>query len=235
MVTSQEQPAAVSLQQQEAHKRNAAALQELMTQADASEPEADDFVADTAVDTGDKADASTPSKHEAADSDGAAAAATTGNADKGGISSQSVQTKLPAVPAEPDEPAVHQDTAETGRGAGTPAGPQEEFYSPQEHFQGESAEQRDIIMEDADVPKMKQAEGVVQQPATEAATSEAAGLPAQEAGPAADARQPAQEAADAADAKQPAQEAAFAAKTPLPSKTPANAKRRKGSKRYMNG
>lgn len=232
--TGQDQPAAVSLYQQEAHKRNAAALQELMTQADASEPEADDFVTDTAADAGiedaDKAVASTPYKQDAAEAPENSAAVTNNSSVEGADALQADHAALPAVP---------QNRAETGRGAGTPAGPQEEFYSPQEHFHSEPAEQHDSVMSDVSIPLMKVAtDGAQQRP--EAADE-------QQHTEAADAEQQA-EAADAqigdnvATGKHSAFQAMVIAeqalvaqraesKTPSHTKTPANPKRRKGNKR----
>lgn len=230
---SQDQPAAVILQQQEAHKRNAAALQELMTQADASEPEADDFVADTAADvdaeTADKAAASTPSRHDVPQTNDTRAAVTTTNhrtslAD----AAQAAQTEEAALPG---GPAVHQDKAETGRGAGTPAGPQEEFYSPQEHFHSEPAEQPDSFLSDVSIPRMKDATDNAQQAAEplNAQLAAEADITQQQADIAAEDEHPPKEALTAAKRRQPAQKAE--GKTQLQTMTPANPKRRKSNKR----
>ena len=232
MQLEKDQPAAVSLQQKEAHKRNAAALQELMTQADASEPETDDFVADTAADAnmvaGDKAVSFTHATEAAADEAGP---------------TTSIPNPEHAESAFPEEPAMPQERTETGRGAGTPAGPLEEFYSPPEHFHIESAEQRDSIMADADIPKMN---GAAVQPSNSAVASDAAHETAEEAAKEAEAASAADQLtkdavppgpadqSEAVDLKQqPARQVAAAAqtKTPLPAKTPANPKRRKGCKR----
>lgn len=231
--TGQDQPAAVSLYQQEAHKRNAAALQELMTQADASEPEADDFVTDTAADAGiedaDKAVASTPYKQDAAEAPETSAAVPN-------ISSEAAN----ALRAEHAAlPAVPQDRAETGRGAGTPAGPQEEFYSPQEHFHSEPAEQHDSIMSDVGVPLTKvatdgaqqRAEAADEQQHTEAADvdQQAEATDAQIGDNVATGKHSAPQAMVIAEQALVAQRAE--SKTPLHTKTPANPKRRKGNKR----
>ena len=71
-----------------------------------------------------------------------------------------------AVPA---EPAVTGSKTNSGRGAGTPAGPQDEFYSPPEHFHGDLAEHRDSIMQGAaEVSRMNSA---AQESAQEAAAA----------------------------------------------------------------
>lgn len=209
--SSHDQPATVNVQQQEAHKRNAAALQELMTQADASEPEADDYVADSAVDQT-PADANTVADAVAAammqptSSDAAHAFRATAHArstttevvpESGGpASGLPAHHALPAARANPAEPAVHaalaeqpQGRAEGSRGAGTPAGPQEEFYSPQEHFHDDAPEQQDVLVQPVNAP---------------------------------------QASTTADDQTGPAP----AAQTALDHKTPAPSKRRKGSKRY---
>ena len=230
---SQDQPAAVILQQQEAHKRNAAALQELMTQADASEPEADDFVADTAADAdaeaADKAAAGTPSRHGVPQTnDTGAATATADHTSSLADAAQPAQVEQAAVPA---GPAVHQDKAETGRGAGTPAGPQEEFYSPQEHFHSEPTEQPDSILSDASIPRMKDATDNAQQAADPLNIQQAAeaGITQNHPDIAEDDEHPRKEAVTAAKRRQLKQKAE--GKTPLQTKTPANPKRRKGNKR----
>ncbi len=229
---SQDQPAAVILQQQEAHKRNAAALQELMTQADASEPDADDFVADTAADAdaeaADKAAASTPSRHDVPQTnDTGAAIPTADHTSSLADAAQAAQIEQAAVPA---GPAMHQDKAETGRGAGTPAGPQEEFYSPQEHFHSEPAEQPDSILSDVSIPRMKDAKDNAQQAAGPLKAKQAAeaGITQHHPDIAEEDEHPPKDAL-AAKRRQLAQKAE--GKTPLQTKTPANPKRRKGNKR----
>ena len=148
---SQDQPAAVNLQQQEAHKRNAAALQELMTQADASEPEADDFIADTAADSAPAdADASMqPPPNAAASASGLAANAQNAGSSQAddkptnALVAEQTNSAFPAKRAKSVLPAEQpHGQAESSRGAGTPAGPLEEFYSPQEHFQENSSDQQ---------------------------------------------------------------------------------------------
>ena len=210
---SQDQPVAVNLQQQEAHKRNAAALQELMTQADASEPEADDFIADTAADNI-SADAGVETEDDAAASMQPAFAGACSAADltllaQGAEPPQAIDDAISSLPAEPALPAGHtmpagpaghpmpagrpmpaeqpQSRTEACRGAGTPAGPHEEFYSPQEHFLEEAAEQHERQVQQADIPKMSEVD---------------------------------------------ANQADTAAKTPAQHKTPAAGKRRKAAKRY---
>ncbi len=230
---SQDQPAAVILQQQEAHKRNAAALQELMTQADASEPEADDFVADTAADAdaeaADKAAGSTPSTHDVPQADDTGAAiATADHTSSLAAAAQAAQIEQAAVPA---GPAVHQDKAETGRGAGTPAGPQEEFYSPQEHFHSEPAEQSDSILSDAGIPWMKDATDNALQAAEPLNAQQAAeaGITENHPDVAEGDEHPPKVVVTAAKTRQLKQKAE--GKTPLQTKTPANPKRQKGHKR----
>ena len=230
---SQDRPAAVILQQQEAHKRNAAALQELMTQADASEPDADDFVADTAADAdaeaADKPPASIPSRHDVPQTNGIGAAiAIADHTSSLADAAQAAQIEQAAVPA---GPATHQDKVETDRGAGTPAGPQEEFYSPQEHFHGEPAEQPDSILSDASSPRMKDATDNAQQAADPLSAQQAAeaGITQHHLDIAEDDERPLKEAVAVAKRRQPTQKAE--GKTPLQTKTPANPKRRKGNKR----
>ena len=193
--SSPERLAAANLQQQEAHKRNAAALQELMTQADASEPDADDLVADSAAD------------HAPADGDAVAnnrAATFMQSSGAPQATEGKPATSLPAEHAEPAE-QLPQGRADGSRGAGTPAGPQEEFYSPQEHFHGEASEQHDVLVRLPGGPEVRtsaddQTRPVVNDP---------------ENGAAAD------------DQTRPAPSAL----APLDHKTPAPTKRRKGSKR----
>ena len=193
--SSPQQLAAANLQQQEAHKRNAAALQELMTQADASEPDADDFVADSAVD------------HAAADvvandrADTVMQSASTGAA-------QETEKPAASLPVEHAEPAeqLPQGRADGSRGAGTPAGPQEEFYSPQEHFHGEASEQHDVLVHPPSGPEVHTS--------TDDQTRPAIDDP--------------QVGATADDQTRPVPSEL----TPVNHKTPAPTKRRKGSKRY---
>lgn len=194
--SSPEQLAAANLQQQEAHKRNAAALQELMTQADASEPEADDFVADSAAD------------HVPADADVVAndRAATLMQSAYSGAAQATEESPATSLPAEPDE-QLPQGRSDGSRGAGTPAGPQEEFYSPQEHFHGEASEQQHDVL-------VHPPSGVEVHTSADDQTRPALNDP--EVG------------AAAHDQAQPAPSAL----TPLDHKTPAPTKRRKGSKRY---
>lgn len=194
--SSPEQLAAANLQQQEAHKRNAAALQELMTQADASEPEADDFVADSAAD------------HVPADADVVAndRAATLMQSAYSGAAQATEERPATSLPAEPDE-QLPQGRSDGSRGAGTPAGPQEEFYSPQEHFHGEASEQQHDVL-------VHPPSGLEVHTSADDQTRPALNDP--EVG------------AAAHDQAQPAPSAL----TPLDHKTPAPTKRRKGSKRY---
>ena len=198
--SSPERFAAANLQQQEAHKRNAAALQELMTQADASEPDADDFVADSAAD------------HAPADADVAAnnrAVTLMQSTSSGAPQATKGQfaASLPAEHAEHAEPAeqLPQGRADASRGAGTPAGPQEEFYSPQEHFHGEASEQHDVLMHLPGGPEVRTSADDQTRPV---------------------ANDP-EVCAAADDQTRPAPSAL----TPLNHKTPAPTKRRKGSKR----
>ena len=161
---SQDQPAAVNLQQQEAHKRNAAALQELMTQADPSEPDAEDFIADTAVDTA-PADADA-SMQPAPDAAAASASGLVDNAQDPGSSqanekptnasaAEQIKPAFPAEHAEAELPTEQpQAKADSNRGAGTPAGPLEEFYSPQEHFQEDCSDQQEQQVPQPDLPEM---------------------------------------------------------------------------------
>ena len=193
--SSPERLAAANLQQQEAHKRNAAALQELMTQADASEPDADDVVADSAADHA-PADADVPA------TDRAATLMQSGSSGAAQVTKEYPATSLPAEPAQ----QLPQGRADGSRGAGTPAGPQEEFYSPQEHFHGEASEQHDELVHPPSGPEVRISADNQARPA----------LNDSEEGAAAD------------DQTRPAPSAL----TPLDHKTPAPTKRRKGSKRY---
>ena len=213
-----------------------------MTQADPSEPEADDYVADTAadghVDLDDTLAAAQQRQPAAADT----AAALPQRS--GGDPSVATEVYGAAVPA---EPAVTGSKTHSGRGAGTPAGPQDEFYSPPEHFNGDVAEHRDSLMQNAaDIPRMHNAaQDAAQATAEPSDKAEALQSVAGQANAVAetaaaaqqstfeDAQQP-QALPDDATASDEQQAAASAAKTPMPAKTPANPKRRKGTKRYSD-
>ena len=236
-----------------------------MTQADPSEPEADDFVADTAtdppnMDVDDTGTTAQQSQFGKPDTD--PAVASQAGADGSGVleALQTDHAVRHAVPAGPEDRANagKQSTAgqETGRGAGIPAGPLEEFYSPPEHFYSDAAEQRDSLMKSAEVPRMHASA----QPAAEEDNSHMAAAHQQHS--LSDAAQQSQEVGQEAwqqqadkqnvsgiakeVVKEPQQSgldpdchkdgaeqqrAAQSAKTPMPTKTPANPKRRKGSKR----
>ena len=179
-----------------------------MTQADASEPEADDFVADSVVDHApadtnmvdvDKAAAAMPSTSNGAPR---ATGVTIGSADL----SPAAESGLPAEHAELAEQP--QSRADASRGAGTPAGPQEEFYSPQEHFQGEASEQHHV--------------SVHHNPEVAATAADQTRLVVNDSRPVVK-----EMGTTANDQTRPAQ----SAMTPLNHKTPAPTKRRKGSKR----
>ena len=194
--SNSQQLAAANLQQQEAHKRNAAALQELMTQADASEPDADDFVADSAAD------------HAAADVVAKDRADTVMQSPAIGAAQATEETSVARLPVEHAEPAeqLPQGRADASRGAGTPAGPQEEFYSPQEHFHGEASEQHDVLVPPPTDPEVHTSIDDQTRPAVNDL----------------------QVSATADDQARPVPSEL----TPLSHKTPAPSKRRKGSKRY---
>ena len=176
-----------------------------------------DTAADVEMDTGDKAAVQQDSVEAAADAAGAHVAQNAGV----GQPPTSLHTKLHALAAEP----VVQSGAEISRGAGTPAGPQEEFYSPQEHFLNDSAEQPNSLVQDIEISKMKDTDAAAQQPAQGHATAQAEP----------DRNQPGMvEGGQAVEQEQPVQEVlqpAVEIKAPLETKTPANVKRRKGNNR----
>ena len=232
-----------------------------MTQADPSEPEADDFVADTATDPPnlDVDDTGTTAQQwqlGKPDVDPAVGAEACANDSALSDAAQTDHAVGRAMPARPDERAdigrPNTSKAETGRGAGTPAGLLEEFYSPPEHFNSDSAEQRDSLMKFAEVPRMHtSAQQAAKDPQAAAASQqhsvsdaaersqEAAAL--QQQADTQNAANPMKEVVEEAQQSDPGLDchkdgaeqhsAAQPAKTPMPTKTPANPKRRKGSKR----
>lgn len=226
---SPEQPAAANVQQQEAHKRkhNAAVLQELMTQADASEPDADDFVADSAADH-DPANAGTIAEDRTATAlqPASIGAAHVAGHVGGAQPSQAAGKPAAMLPAEHAVPAEQrpQGSAEGSRGAGTPAGPQEEFYSPQEHFHSEATEQHDVLVHAPNGPEVH---------ATAADQTRPVCIGPEVNTTADDQTRPVFNGQDVNTVADDQTRPAPPALTPLNHKTPAPTKRRKGSKRYL--
>lgn len=230
-----------STQQQQGQTRNAAALQELMTQAQPSELDAEDFEADTGT-----SDAGIPnSPVDAAILDSAAQQAVEQAAEEA-VDQTVEQTDGPsgsiapmqtggATGQTPKPGGLSEDQTDKGRGAGTPAGPQEEFYSPPEHWRPDSghhdecstAKLQSLAVQSGQttlpfVSAAKVAEAVVSEPVV----STAAPVPA--AAPAAEAVQGKEATGAAAQDKTPVQ--AFAAGQ---TKTPANGKHRLLNKRCV--
>lgn len=224
---SPEQPAAANVQQQEAQKkRNAAVLQELMTQADASEPDADDFVADSAADH-EPADADATDDKTATALQPASRGAAHATGHLGGAQpSQATGKPAASLPAEHAVPAEQrpQGSADGSRGAGTPAGPQEEFYSPQEHFHSEATEQHDVLVHAPTGPEAHTTAGDQTMPVF---TGPEVNTIADDQTKSVSSGQNVNTTAD--DLTKPAPPAL----TPLNHKTPAPTKRRKGSKRCV--
>lgn len=225
---SPEQPAGANVQQQEAHKRkhNAAVLQELMTQADASEPDADDLVPDSAADH-DPANAGTIAADRTATAlQPASIGAAHATGHLGGAQRPHATGKPAArLPAEHAAPAeqLPQGSADGSRGAEIPAGPQEEFYSPQEHFHSEATQQLDVLVHPPTRPEVHttaddQTRHVVN--GSEANTT------------ADDQTRPVSNGPEVNTAADDQTRPAPSALTPLNHKTPAPTKRRKG-KRYV--
>ena len=220
-----------SLQQHEGQTRNAAALQELMTQADPSDPDAEDFDTDAGVN-----DVVIPSTADEAAVDNAAQEADEQMLDVRASTSTDPETdKTPGPASLPhDQTYVHTDKS---RGAGTPAGPHEEFYSPPEHLQPDSMDyaERSTAHPHATAPESGH---TIAPPATVVGgnkASLAAALAA--AQPTVKAAAPVEPAAHAVEALQSKTQVAAApqAKTPLQAnvqtKTPGNGKHRLSSKR----
>lgn len=218
----------IGLQQQEGQTRNAAALQELMTQADPFEPDPEDPDADNEMH-----DAALPSNtvddsllEEAAQQ---MVQQVVANSNIAPGQTEGVADKTPTPNGLPES------TADRGRGAGTPAGPHEEFYSPTEHLQPDSMDYNERSI--AQAPS-----GAAESAQTRLPSAEAAKVPgAVDTKPAAESATALPSASSAGQAAQVSVKASASAqaKTPMqasgPTKTPANGKHRLMSKRSATG
>ena len=213
-----------AVQQHEGQTRNAAALQELMTQADPSDPDAEDLDTDTAVN-----DAVIPSTADEAVVVNAAQEADGQTLDVRTSTLTDPATDKTPGPAGLPQGQTHVHT-DKGRGAGTPAGPHEEFYSPPEHLQPDSMDYTECSTAHPQVT----APGSGQTAVPMASLLAGHIVPQAASGPAAQLVKPAAPVVEAVQSKAEGS-AAAQAKTPLQAavqtKTPGNGKHRLSSKR----
>ena len=214
----------IGLQQQEGQTRNAAALQELMTQADPYEPDPEDPDADNEMhDAALARNTVDDSLLEEAAQQMVQQADANSNVTPGQTEGVAKDTPKPSgLPA---------GTADRGRGAGTPAGPHEEFYSPPEHLQPDSMDYNERSI--AQAPS-----GAAESARTRLPSAEAAKVTgAVDTNPAAESATALPSVSSAGQAAQVSVKASASAqaKTPMqasgPTKTPANGKHRLMSKR----
>lgn len=188
---------------------NAAALQDLMTQVDPSEADldAEDVPSDPAGDVDMQEDLiqSSPQPVDALK-----------KASASHIAAANDSTPQPAAAA------LKECHLDAGRGAGTPAGPLEEFYSPEEHLQPDSLEASADVTA---IPSVATAEHVTAAAVPDPEVTALATAETDVAGPITGATS----TFTAATAEATAAPAATQAKTPNPAmqtKTPANGKHR---------